>query len=180
MRRGYARYSPRFPIKAQRDALEAAGCKTIYEESSGEGRDAAIASLRKGDTLVVDGLHRLGTSRAELLEAVEAIAARGARIEDARTGRTADSATVAWVVEAMIAIAGEARIPTRAEAVRRGKLGGGKKKKVAMTKREAQRMWLDKTIETNAEAAAQIGVGVRTLYRWFGASGRLAGWPGKK
>lgn len=180
MFRGFIRYSPRFPVARQRTALEAAGCKVVYEDGKGEGLADAIGSLRKGDALVVDGLHRLAPTRAGVLDALEQIAARGAKVMDARTGRSTNSADAAWVVEALMVLAGEARIPSHAEAVRRGKMGGGKKKKVAMTQREAQAIWLDKTIRTNDEAAARIGLGIRTLYRRFGASGRLAGWPGKK
>jgi DNA invertase Pin-like site-specific DNA recombinase len=64
---GYARVSSDDQTTAlQRDALTAAGCELIFEDSASGARAdraelaAAIAALNPGDTLVVWKLDRLG------------------------------------------------------------------------------------------------------------------------
>lgn len=147
--------------------------KVIYEESKTETRRDFLTAMRRGDHLVVDGLHRFGTSRADLLDALHMAAEKGIVIEDAKSGRTADASAAELVAEAFSVLAGEARVPTRAEAVKRGKLGGGQPIKVK-GKAEKRRIW--QTAESNAAAARLTGLTVRTLYRLFGPSGRPAGW----
>lgn len=77
---GYARVSthdqnPDFQL----DALKEAGCEEIFlEKVSGRGRarpelDACLRMLRKGDTLVVWRLDRLGRSLKDLVEIVHAL-----------------------------------------------------------------------------------------------------------
>ena len=81
---GYARVSTQDQKPAlQRDALTAAGCEKLFEETaSGAQRDrpqlqAAIDYMRQGDTLVVWKLDRLARSMKQLIETVEALDARG-------------------------------------------------------------------------------------------------------
>lgn len=147
--------------------------KVIYEESKTETRGDFLNAMRKGDRLVVDGLHRFGTSRIDLLDALHLAAEKGITIEDARTGRTASAEAAELVAEAFSVLAGEARVPTRAEAVRRGKMGGGQPIKVK-GKAAMRKVWRE--AKSNAAAAAATGLTVRTLYRLFGPSGRPAGW----
>lgn len=81
---GYARVSTSDQsVDLQRDALAAAGCSRIFEDSSsGTVRDrpellAAINYLRAGDTLVVWRLDRLGRSLKHLIETVQLLDERG-------------------------------------------------------------------------------------------------------
>jgi DNA invertase Pin-like site-specific DNA recombinase len=81
---GYARVSTgEQTLDLQRDALAAAGCNKVFEETaSGAKADRvllkeALAYARAGDILVVWRLDRLGRSLPHLIETVAALAARG-------------------------------------------------------------------------------------------------------
>ena len=81
---GYARVSTRDQTVAlQLDALHAAGCVRVFEETaSGAQRErpqliAALDYMRAGDTLVVWKLDRLARSTKQLIETVEDLARRG-------------------------------------------------------------------------------------------------------
>jgi len=71
-------------LAPQLDALRAAGCAAVFEEhASGASRarpqlQAALARVRRGDTLVVARIDRLARSLAHLLQVVEDLRARGA------------------------------------------------------------------------------------------------------
>jgi len=82
---GYARVSTgEQDLAPQLDALRAAGCAELFEEhASGASRArpqlaAALARVRRGDTLVVARIDRLARSLAHLLQVVEGLRARGA------------------------------------------------------------------------------------------------------
>jgi DNA invertase Pin-like site-specific DNA recombinase len=81
---GYARVSTKDQDRAlQIDALKAAGCEKIFEETaSGAKRDreqlaAALEFARKGDCLVVWKVDRLARSLSHLLAVAEDLKARG-------------------------------------------------------------------------------------------------------
>jgi DNA invertase Pin-like site-specific DNA recombinase len=81
---GYARVSTvEQNLHLQQDALTAAGCKKMFQDTlSGvredrPGLDAVLDYLRPGDTLVVWKLDRLGRSLPHLIETVRALEARG-------------------------------------------------------------------------------------------------------
>ena len=89
MRIGYARVSTIDQnLDMQRDALARAGCAQVYEEKS-SGKNAAgrvelanmLKALRKGDTLIVWRLDRLGRSLVDLVHIVEQLAERGIGFE---------------------------------------------------------------------------------------------------
>jgi DNA invertase Pin-like site-specific DNA recombinase len=89
MRIGYARVSTIDQnLELQRDALARAGCVQVYEEKA-SGKTAAgrpelanmLRSLRKGDTLIVWRLDRLGRSLADLVHIVDELGARGVAFE---------------------------------------------------------------------------------------------------
>ncbi len=90
MKIGYARVSTlQQSVDLQIDALRAAGCDTIYEETqsgakSGKDRPelaACLKALRVGDVLVVWKLDRLARSTRELITIVQDIANRGIGFE---------------------------------------------------------------------------------------------------
>tara|TARA_R110000822_G_scaffold126082_11_gene261261 strand:- start:19374 stop:19973 length:600 start_codon:yes stop_codon:yes gene_type:complete len=83
LRVGYARVSTQDQNPdLQLDALNAAGCEEIFHEKmSGRIRarpelDACLRALRKGDTLVVWRLDRLGRSLQDLVEIVHGLEGR--------------------------------------------------------------------------------------------------------
>src|SRR5215213_2883338 len=81
---GYARVSTgEQTLDLQLDALKTSGCGKVYRETaSGAKADRSVLEevlsyLRKGDTLVVWRLDRLGRSLKHLIEVVAALAERG-------------------------------------------------------------------------------------------------------
>jgi hypothetical protein len=84
MRIGYARVSTDDQtLDLQRDALERAKCRQIYEEhASGKTTirselHACLKSLRKGDALVVWRLDRFGRSLGDLIHLTTELRSRG-------------------------------------------------------------------------------------------------------
>ena len=95
---GYARVSTEEQDTAlQRDALTAAGCERLFEETASGSRidraqlQAAIEFARRGDTIVVWKLDRLARSLSQLIQTVEALAERGIGIRSLT--ETIDSAS---------------------------------------------------------------------------------------
>jgi DNA invertase Pin-like site-specific DNA recombinase len=81
---GYARVSTHDQtLNLQRDALEKAGCKKLFTDTASgakverKGLDAALAYVRKGDTLVVWRLDRLGRSLRDLIATMTKLEERG-------------------------------------------------------------------------------------------------------
>lgn len=80
---GYARVSTGDQtLDLQKDALHAAGCLDVYEEVASGARmtrpqlAAALRACRRGDTLVIWKLDRLGRNTKHLLEIVEDLTQR--------------------------------------------------------------------------------------------------------
>ncbi len=88
MRIGYARVSTDDQtLDLQRDALKRAKCRHTYEEhASGKNTarpelDGCLKALRKGDTLVVWRLDRLGRSLRDLIQLTQDLQGRGIGLE---------------------------------------------------------------------------------------------------
>jgi DNA invertase Pin-like site-specific DNA recombinase len=181
-KRGYVRATPRFPIKQQIETLLAAGVteRDIFVEGRGiETWATFIKRLRRGEAVVVDGLHRLGVNRQDIHAALRDVAAKGGIVIDAANGCVpVDARALAAVAEAYRVISGELRIPTATEAKRRGKLGG--RPPVLMDKKTKanKRIWM--TAKSNPDAERKTGLSTVTMRRWWGPSGRPGGWPSRK
>lgn len=177
MRRGWVDgWSPFFPAKEQREALEASGVKPIYEAGRDNGITEFLRAMRRNDTVVVFGMNALARTVDEYDNRVADITARGIKIEDLLTGSTFDPAGVLPYATGRSRILTANRVKSKKEARRRGKLGGKPALPPVEDMKKAKAIWRDKSIDTNEEAAALIG---RTPYwcrRYLGgSSGRPKG-----
>jgi DNA invertase Pin-like site-specific DNA recombinase len=85
---GYARVSTEDQsLTAQREALIAAGCSTIFEEKASGGSRGrpqlahALSNIKSGDTFVVTKIDRLARSLSHLLEIIERLTQGGANFK---------------------------------------------------------------------------------------------------
>lgn len=179
MQVGYARVSTRDQSPAlQCDALQAAGCERIFEETaSGASRErpqlqAALDFMREGDTLIVWKLDRLARSTRQLIETVEQLAARGIGLRCLTQSQidttTAGGRLIFTIFGAIAEFEREIiRERTRAglDAARaRGRVGGRKPGLGPTEITKAKAMLRDPDI--SVEAIAQtLGVSSATLYR---------------
>ena len=94
---GYARVSTDDQmLDLQRDALEAAGCERIFEDTASSAADRpglrdALVHLRAGDTLVVWRLDRLGRSLKDLIARAEALRIQGVGLKSLKEAIDTDS-----------------------------------------------------------------------------------------
>ena len=175
---GYARVSTRDQTVAlQLDALNAAGCVRVFEETaSGAQRDrpqlaAALDYMRAGDTLVVWKLDRLARSTKQLIETMEDLARWGVGLrcltQDIDT-TTAGGRLVFTIFSAIAEFEREIiQERTRAglDAARaRGRRGGRPPALKARDIKEARALLRDPEI-TVEEVAARLKVSPSTLYR---------------
>lgn len=179
---GYARVSTDDQtLDPQRDALTAAGCASIYEESA-SGKNAkdrpelayALKALRPGDTLVVCRLDRLGRSLADLVHIVADLEKRGVHLESLSEKIDTSSAAGRLVLHVFGALAeferGLIQERTRAglaAARARGRSGGRKPKLDEKQIRQIKALLRDPNIRV-AEVARDYGVSRTTLYKHVG------------
>jgi DNA invertase Pin-like site-specific DNA recombinase len=181
---GYARVSTlEQSLDLQTDALNRAGCEKLFTDKAGGARaarpglDQALAHLRKGDTLVVWKLDRLGRSIRHLIETVGQLQERkvGFRsLQESIDTTTSGGKLVFHVFAALAEFERDIiRERTRAglEAARaRGKRGGRPRKLDAKKKSQALTLHDDKT-NTIADICRTLRIGRTTLYRYL-AEGR--------
>lgn len=109
---GYARVSTDDQnLDLQRDALNKASCKTIYEETA-SGKSAhrpqlenCLKALRSGDTLVVWRLDRLGRSLSDLVKIITDLEQQGIAFENITERIETGSATGKLVFHVFAALA---------------------------------------------------------------------------
>ena len=178
---GYARVSTEDQrLDLQLDALAAAGCHRTFEDrASGARADrpglaAALSHLRRGDTLVVWRLDRLGRTTHQLVGLLEHFEREGICLRSLQDG--IDPASV--MGRAMLQIGAVfaemernlLRERTRAglaAARARGRRGGRKPRLTADGLDTARRLMADPMLSME-EVAARVGVGRTTLYRALG------------
>lgn len=180
---GYARVSTRDQtVAAQRDALRAASCDRVFEETaSGANRErpelkAALDYMREGDTLVVWKLDRLARSLKQLIETIEGLERRGIgfrSLTEAIDTTTAGGRLVFQIFGALAEFERQIiRERTRAglDAARaRGRRPG---RKPALTQKDiqaAKALLADPEINVE-EVARRLGVSQATLYRHMPAA----------
>ncbi len=179
---GYARVSTQDQnLDLQTTALKSAGCERIFEDKlSGTRRDRpglerALDGLRKGDTLVVWKLDRLGRSVKDLVELVGDLEKRGVHfrsVTDAIDTSTPAGRFFFHVMASLAQMERELLVErTRAglDAAKAQGRVGGRKAKMTPSKVEVARKLLDAGVLPK-DVAANLGVSVPTLYRWIPAS----------
>lgn len=178
MRRGWVDgWSKFFPAKEQRDALESAKVRPIYEAGKDNGIDEFLRAMRRGDTVVVYGMNALARSVDAYDALIADIATRGLKVEDLLTATSFSADGILAYATGRSRILTANRVKSHKEAARRGKLGGKPANILQkMTQKQAERIWKDKSISTNAEAAELIGQNEQWCRRNLGGpSGRPTG-----
>lgn len=178
---GYARVSTDDQnLHLQRDALEKAGCRVIYEDkASGKNTErpeleACLKALRSGDTLVVWRLDRLGRSLGDLVKLVTTLEEQKIGFESLQEKIETTSASGKLVFHVFAALAEFERNliseRTRAglKAARaRGRLGGRKPKLKQKDIREIKALLKDPNIPVS-DIAKRFGVSRTTIYNRVG------------
>jgi DNA invertase Pin-like site-specific DNA recombinase len=174
---GYARVSTTDQnLSLQRDALQAAGCEKIFPHHGvseslvkRSGLNAALKSLRPGDTLIVWKLDRRGRSLPHLVETVADLGARGINFRSLSDPIDTQSAGGRPVLHIMAALAEFERSiiieRTRAglaAAERRGRKLG-RPRSLSPFDAEAARDLLDMG-DAVADVARALGIARSTLY----------------
>lgn len=161
----------------QVDALNEAGCVKVFtEKASGAKADrpallAAMEYMREGDTLVVWKLDRLGRSLTQLIKTVEELSANGMGFKcltNEAIDTTNASGKLVFNIFAALSEFERELIQERTKAglqaaKRRGRVGG-RPRLVDDAKLNAARALIASDISVR-DAAEQIGVNYRTLYR---------------
>ncbi|WP_051556952.1 recombinase family protein [Brucella intermedia] len=196
---GYARVSKADGSQVhdlQRDALAAAGVEAdkIYEDSASGKKDdrpglaACLKALRRGDTLVVWKLDRLGCDLRHLVNLVDDLRKRNIGLKVlAGEGASIDSSTAnGRLVFGIFAALAEferalmiERTKAGLEAARApGRKGGAPFKMTAAKLRLAQAS-MGKPETKVADLCTELGITRQTLYRFVGPNGEIRS-DGKK
>ena len=175
---GYARVSTDDQqLDLQRDALQQAGCVTLYEDvASGKNTArpdlaACLKALRTGDTLVVWRLDRLGRSLPDLIRIVGDLETKGVAFESLTEKIDTSSATGRLVFHLFGALAEFERSLTRerthaglAAARARGRVGGRQPKLDDKQVREIEILKSNPEISV-AQILERYQISKPTLYR---------------
>lgn len=178
---GYARVSTQDQnLDRQMDNLQARGCERIYKEKM-TGTTAArpefekmLATLRKGDTLVVDSFSRLSRSTKHLLKVIDDLDAQGVAIVSIKENLDTTTATGRMMMTMLSALSQFERdlISERTHdglkaARARGRKGGRPSVKESKIK-QALKLYDSQTLSI-AEITKAAGISTPTLYRYLNA-----------
>lgn len=179
---GYARVSTQDQnLDLQREALSKAGCEKIFEDKiSGSrndrpGLNKALEMLRKGDTLIVWKLDRLGRSVKQLVNMVNSLEAQNINFKSLTDSIDTSTPTGRFFFHVMASLSEMERElmieRTRAGLEAAKKLGrlGGRKRQMTDSKIESAKKLLSNGISPK-DVAKNLGVSIPTLYRWIPAS----------
>lgn len=179
---GYARVSTQDQnLELQIGALQKAGCKQIFEDKASGSRAErpglakAQESFRKGDTLVVWKLDRLGRSVKNLVDLVGELQKQGVQFRSLTDAIDTGTASGRFFFHVMASLAEMERELT-VERTRAGlevarQLGrvGGRKRQMTESKIKSAKKLLATGVPPK-DVASNLGVSVPTLYRWIPAS----------
>lgn len=180
MKIGYARVSTQEQnLDRQLDNLKAAGCERIFQEKmTGTKADRPqlelmLATLREGDTLVVDSFSRLSRSTKDLLDMVERLTGMKVNIISLKEQLDTTTATGKMMLTMLSALSQFERdlISERTKdglkaARARGRNGGRPQAGSAKDKQTAYALY-DANAMTNREIAQQLNISTATLSRWI-------------
>ncbi len=178
---GYARVSTEDQrLDLQRDALAAAGCHRTFEDrASGTRADrpglaAALSHLRRGDTLVVWRLDRLGRTTHQLVGLLERFEQDDVRLYSLQDGIDPSSVMGRAMLQIGAVFAemerNLLRERTRAglAAARVRRRQGGRKPRLSADGLDTARRLMADPMLSMEEVASRVGVGRTTLYRALG------------
>ena len=175
---GYARVSTQDQnLDLQNDALKGAGCEKIYtDKMSGAktdrpGLEKILGFIRKGDTLVVWKLDRLGRSLKHLIQVMQLLDGRGVyfrSVQESLDTSTPGGKLIFHVFGALAEferdIIRERTLAGLAAARSRGRVGGRPRKLSKKQVEMAKNLMNDISIPI-AEICETLGVSKATLYR---------------
>jgi len=179
---GYARVSTDDQhLDLQHDALNAAGCDAIYQETA-SGKSASrpeleqcLKAIRTGDTLVVCRLDRLGRNLPDLIQIVTDLEQRGIGFESLNEKIETGSAAGKLIFHVFAALAEFERSLMRertqaglAAARARGRSGGRRPKLDEKQVREIRALLRSPDIRVS-DVARRYGVSRTTIYKHVGA-----------
>ncbi|MGY2172115.1 recombinase family protein [Pseudomonas gingeri] len=178
LRIGYARVSKQDQnLDLQLDALKAAGCTVIYEEKvSGANQPRPeqanmLKALRRGDTVVIWQLSRLGRNLSELVNLVNDFQEMGVGLEALTEQYDTSTAQGKFLFAMFASLAAyeRDRLIERthaglAAARARGRVGGRKPKIGSREKKEIRILLADPNM-TVKDVAARYGVSRTTIYK---------------
>ena len=187
---GYARVSTQDQhLSAQTDALKKAGCEKIYtDQVSGASRERpglsqALEILRKGDSLVVWKLDRLGRSLPHLVDLVNELKQRSVGFRSLQENLDTTSGTGKLVFHLFASLAEFERDLIRertmaglAAARARGRLGGRPRSLEDKQVTLAKAMYKDKSNSVK-DICATLRIGKSTFYRYLRGSKPAAAVP---
>lgn len=178
---GYARVSTADQnLDLQNDALLKAGCEQIYSDvASGKNANRVelehcLKSLRRGDTLVVWRLDRLGRSLSDLVRIMGELESRGIAFSSVTEAIDTSSATGKLMLHMIGAFAEFERNLIRertqeglSAARARGRVGGRKEKLDERQKREIRALLGDPEISIK-DVCAKYHISRTTFYKQVG------------
>lgn len=179
---GYARVSTHDQnLALQFDALKNIGCERLYQDkmsgvrSDRPGLQQALEVLRKGDTLVVWKLDRLGRTVKGLIDLVNELHRRNIHFKSLTDNVDTSTASGRFFFHMMASLAqmekellAERTKAGLAAAKLKGRVGG-RKRKMTASKMESAKKLLASGMAPR-DVARNLGVSVPTLYRWVPAS----------
>lgn len=181
---GYARVSTEEQVThAQLDALQAAGCQTVYQEKRSGGSmkrpvlEEMLSKIGPGDTVVVYKLDRIARSLKDLLVIIERIETAGAEFRslsehmDTRSpaGRMIFHIIGAFAEFERELIRERTRVGMEA-AVKRGVRLGRSRALTDAQEAAAMRLWSAGTV-TKAALARQYGTHISSIKRAIARNG---------
>ncbi|OHV78530.1 recombinase family protein [Rhizobium sp. LCM 4573] len=185
---GYARVSTQEQnLETQKKALEAAGCHRIFTDVASGAKDdrpglaEAMNYLRKGDTLVVWKIDRLGRSLSHLVHLIDELGKRGVAFKSLTDGDIDTTTPMGRMWYGMAAIMADyerSLIRERTKAalatVKKRGISTGRKPVIDSAKLEKARKLMDKESGKGLsvrQAAAVLKVGKTALYKALAAEG---------